>query len=123
LIDAANQFTSQTLSPPQQHALKIHAQVLELAAIGGTDYSATIATTLIEDAETLARAMSVDQLRAAHVQIAYNNAAEAGATVPDAIGDKLEAAKHIALLDPKTLADIELLLRCKLGRAEGYPQT
>lgn len=123
LMDAAHQFTLQTLSPTQQEALKIHAQVLELAAIGGTDYSAVMATTLIEDAETLARAMTSDQVKAAHIQVAYNNAAEAGATVPADLNDKLEASKHVALLDPKTLEDIGLLLRCKLGRAEGYPQT
>lgn len=121
LIDNAKNYTSETLNPQQRAALLIHAQVLELATLGGDDYSATIDTTLIEDAESLARAMTEDQLQAARIQIAYNNADAAGAAVPD-LDTKLSATSRLALADPKTLHDIALLLACKLGVHKAYPQ-
>jgi hypothetical protein len=121
-IDNAKEYTSHFLNPKQQKCLELHAMALELAAIGGTDYTADLPS-LITASEDLAGFMTEDQITAANISICYANAVEAGATVPAAIGDKLAAVKEMVLYDDERLRKACTLLRCKLGRAESYPQT
>jgi len=111
-----------SLDPKQQKALELHAMALELAAIGGTDYTAALETTLIEDADAIAAYMNEDQLCAAKIAICYANADSAGAADPGSITDKLEAVKSLVLFDCQRLDKAWTLLRCQLGRAKDYVQ-
>jgi hypothetical protein len=121
-FENGKEYTIPFINPKQQKALELHAMALELAAIGGTDYTADL-TVLVDDSEVLAGFANPDQITAANIAICYANATEAGATVPAAIGDKLDATKSIVLYDDERLRKACTLLRCKLGRAEAYPQT
>ncbi len=84
----ASCFRVPFLGPKQQKALLIQAKKLELAAIGGTDYVGRDAL-LLSDAATLTCGMRKPDLDAAMLQIAYNNAAAAGAVVPATLEAKL----------------------------------
>jgi hypothetical protein len=102
-------------------ARKIWFMAKHLAAIGGTDYTSDIAT-LRSDANALTCGMSPDDMATAAAVVEYNNAVAAGASVsstPSAL------ASDVKCLDDQpdhALEQMELLLRCKLGRAQGYPQ-
>jgi hypothetical protein len=121
-VENAADYTQHFINTKQQKCLELHAMALELAAIGGTDYTADL-TALITAAEELAGFMSCDQITAANVSICYANAAEAGALVPAATNDKIAAIKELVLYDDERLKRAWTLLRCKLGRAEAYEQT
>ncbi len=90
--------------------------------MGGTDYTSSIATTLVSDAATLTCAMAPNQNNAARVALAFTNATAKGASVPAAIADKLAAVKCLVNLDPQALDDIDLLLTCKFGQQKSYVQ-
>jgi hypothetical protein len=106
------------LNEVQQKALMIYLNVLELAAVGGTDYSAAMTTTLIADATALVSTMNPNQRRIALLNIAYNNAVAAGATVPTSI-QELNAATGCCFQNFSDLDAILILLACKLGKHTG----
>jgi len=95
---------------------------LELAAIGGTDYTSSMTTTLIDDATTLVGRMDPNQRRIAFLQIWRNNAVAAGASVPSTFNDLNEATGCCFQSQNVDFNAIEMLLLCKLGRAKAYPQ-
>jgi len=123
LNDNAACYRNGILNPAQQWALLVYGQVLELAAIGGTDYSAALKTTLQSD--TACPPIDDDAMLAALINIQFNNATEAGATVPETIQTKIAAAACLQYVPGgvERLKRIALLLTCKLGRHESYPQT
>ena len=114
-------YTIPFINPKQQKALELHALALELAAIGGTDYTADL-TALVAASEALAAFANPDQITAANIAICYANAVSAGAADPGTIGDKLEATKSMVLYDDERLRKACTLLRCELGRAKNYVQ-
>ena len=71
------------LTEPQYKAALIYFKVLELAAIGGTDYRTSLMNGLVNDANALASQMTPDQRRISALNVAMNKAIAAGATVPD----------------------------------------
>lgn len=122
LITNAAGYTDFQLDPKQRKCLLLLAKAYELAGIGGTDYTAVLDTTLVSAAQTLAGFMSCDQVLAAMIQLHFNNATAAGASVPATIALKLAAIDRLVLLDDKTLENIDLLLTCNLGVHKAYPQ-
>lgn len=94
--------------------------VKELAAIGGTDYSNALTTTLISDAVTLARTMNLSERRLAIMTIYKNNAVAAGASIPSNSNTLRDNVK--CLVNYPDLKSVELLLLCKLGVHKAYPQ-
>lgn len=108
----------------RRKALKVYLMALQLAAIGGTDYTDFTDDTLNEAATAYCGLLKDrDALAVAWLVIEANNAEEAGATVPSDIQDIAEAIKCLKNYPDWKLQLMELLLRCELGRAEDYPQT
>ena len=110
------------LNPAQQWSLLVYAKVLELAAIGGTDYRSTLKTTLQTD--TACPPITDPEILAANVNVAFNNAAAAGASVPATVSDALTLAACLQYVPGgvERLQRIDLLLNCKLGVHKAYPQ-
>lgn len=115
-------YNGRILNPAQQWALLVYAKVLELAAIGGTDYTNALTTTLLTDAAC--PPTTEDAIMAANINVAFNNAAAAGATVPSTISLKLNAVRCLQYVPGgvEKLKRIDLLLNCKLGVSKAYPQ-
>jgi hypothetical protein len=110
------------LNPAQQWALLVYFKVLELAAIGGTDYTAALKTTLQTD--TACPPISEPEIMAAQVNVAYNNASAAGASMPATVSAALTLSACLQYVPggvPR-LERINLLLDCKLGKHASYPQ-
>jgi hypothetical protein len=122
LITDAACYVIPDISPAAQKALLIYAKVLQLAAMGGTDYTSSINTTLVSDAATLTCNMAPNQNDAARVALAFTNAAAKGASVPATMTLKMAQIACIVNLDPQTLDDIDLLLTCKFGQQKSYIQ-
>jgi len=106
-------------------ALLVYINANELQALGGTNYLATLTTTLITDSKVFNN-LSNDQLGVgvvgspftgtATLAIAYNNAINVGGAPPttqDAVG---AAIAGLVACNPRQLAQAYLLLQCKLGR-------
>ncbi len=102
------------LNKTQYTAALIALKVLTLEAIGGTDYTDSMTTTLIKDAVNLTGSMDPNQRRIARLTIAYNNAVAAGADVPSDLSD-LNALTACCLQSYGDLDSILILLDCKLG--------
>lgn len=115
-------FGLQGFNDRQYQAALIYLKVLELAAIGGTDYRDTLNSTLITDAVALAQRMDRNQRQIALLNIAWNNAEAAGATMP-ADANALNALTKCCF--QSEVVDFEailILLGCKLGVHKDYPQ-
>jgi hypothetical protein len=109
-------------SEHQRNAYKVYCMAAELAAIGGTNYLSGLATTLVT-AANIFQNLHNEQIAAAHLVIAYNNANSAGAGLTSlAMTTAAGLVKHLQACTPRQLEQAELLLRCKLGRAKAYPQ-
>ena len=105
----------------QYQAALIYFKVLELAAIGGTDYRNTMKSSLILDAIALVKTMTPDQMRIAALNVARNNAIAAGASVPSSLS-ALNSATACCFQSTSEMDNILLLLDCKLGVSKAYPQ-
>lgn len=115
-------YLTNVINPTQQKALLIYAKALELAAIGGTNYANALATGLVSDAVSMTCGMDEANRDAARVNLAFINAANAGAAVPGSINAKLIAVRCLEHIDPKVLDSMDLLLTCRLGIHADYPQ-
>lgn len=104
----------------QYWAAALRFMVLELAAIGGTDYSTTMTTTLISDAQALVGRMDPNQLRIATLNILRNNAVAAGATVPTDLSEINEATGCCFQSASVNFEEIFLFLLCQLGHHAEY---
>ena len=113
-VDGASDYTQHFCNPHMQEALNVYAMALELAAVGGTDYSSDLES-LIAASDAVSNYMNPDQLRAAEVNINFQNATNAGASVPSAIGDKLEACKTLLHYDLPRVLRAKQFLKGSLG--------
>jgi len=113
-IEDAGAYQHFNLNPKQQLALKIHAMATELAAIGGTDYTADFES-LIAASDGLNHWINPDQMKAAEIAIHYANATNAGGSPPSAIGDKLEEAKKLCVYDVTRLEKACVYLTGAMG--------
>jgi len=120
LVEGSACLSGQVFSERQQKEIGIWFMVKELAALGGTDYSSALVTTLVSDAVTLARTMNSSQRRTALLTILENNAIAAGATIPISPNELL--GKVACLQNYPDLDSIILLLLCKLGVHKAFPQ-
>ena len=114
----------QNFDSHQRKSLLIYYGVLELAALGGEDYTAQLGPdgSLATDSACNLTLDSYQQELAA-LLIAQNNASDSGATVP---ADKDEMAAAIACLKnqpPAMLDAMWLTVLCALGRHAAYPQS
>ena len=110
------------LSEKQQKALKIYAKANQLKAIGGTDYTAKLSSTLLSDAATLCCGMDLAERQAARVRIEIDNAKSAGATIADTISAKQAYINCLVEANEQQIDEADLLLTLALGRAKAYPQ-
>lgn len=119
LIEGGKCFNN--LDSQSRKALKVYAMMQQLTSIGGTAYTATTLNT----AATEFCGLQADRnlLNLAWIVIEVNNAREAGATISEDIQTIAEEIKCLKNFPEWKLTLMELLLRCELGRAEGYPQT
>jgi len=122
ITDAAPYRLDSDLNPKQQKCLLLYAMALELNAIGGTNYTSSLATTMVSDALTLENGMTTDQVTAALINLGFVRATAAGASVPSDLATKLSNLGLLIEFDDVTLNKIFLLLTCKLGVHKGYPQ-
>lgn len=94
--------------------------VKELQALGGTNYSSVLDSTLISDAVTFGETMNLAQRDLAELAIYRNNAVAAGATISS---DTNVLADNVKCLDNyQNLNIVELMLLCKLGVHKAYNQ-
>lgn len=120
LVEAFPCLSGQVFSKRQQQLIQIWFMTKELNALGGTNYTSALDTTLISDSVSLARTMSLSQLRTATLAIYRNNAVAAGASIqsdPSLLFDNVKCLKNYLDLD-----SIILLLLCKLGVHKTFPQ-
>lgn len=110
------------INPKQQKALLILAKVLQLKAIGGTDYTGKLTTLLLTDANTFACGAGEEDLRAGRIKIEFDKAIALGAAVPATIQLKQALINCLVEADYKQLDEADTLLNCKLGVPKGYPQ-
>ncbi len=110
------------ITPKQQKALLIYAKMLQLKAIGGTDYTGKLTTTLLSDAATFSCGAEEDDLKAARIKIEFDKAIALGATVPETISAKQAFINCLVEADPAALDEADTLLTCKLGVPKAYPQ-
>lgn len=112
------------LNSQEQKAFAVYLKVLELAALGGTNYSAELGPsgTLNTDAAAYNR-LTVNQRDIGRLVILADNADSSGATVPvtkAAIATAIECLKDFTM---DALDRMELVLDCKLGRHAAIPQS
>lgn len=102
-------------------AIRVYLKSLELAALGGTDYTAELGPSGALNLATAAyNTMTADQREIAYLVILEDNAVSAGSA-----GDTQDIEDEIACLKNfgvDKLAQMELLLDCLLGRHAAMPQ-
>lgn len=121
LIDSAACLNGGVLSAQEKLARKVWFQAKQLAAIGGTNYTADIEG-LNTAADSLTCGMTPDNLDSSELVIEYNNAVAAGASVNTDKDSLAGDVKCLANYPPNVLRNMSLLLKCKLGRGKAYPQ-
>ena len=128
LVEAFPCFQFPTTNDHKKMALLVYFNVLELAALGGTDYRETLTTTLVT-ASNIFQNLTNDQLGVgivgtafpgvATLAINFNNATSAGATPSTNIQTLATATVGLNALTDRQLSQAYLLLQCKLGRHTG----
>ncbi len=120
LVEAFPCLSPGVLPSHLSQAIRIWFMTKELAALGGTDYTAVLDSTLISDAVTFGQTMNLAQRDTALMAIYANNAVAAGASIPT---DPSVLADNVKCLRNYTeLQYVELMLLCKLGTHKTFPQ-
>lgn len=124
LVTNASEYNQQFIDPKTARCLAIYAKVLELSAIGGTNYnsSALLVSDLAQDASSLFAFFTPDAIKAANIAINFQNATAAGATVPATLALKMEVINKLIQEPDSMLTWMDTLLNCKLGVHKAYPQ-
>ena len=100
----------------------VYFMAAELAALGGTDYTRELGPDgSLAPASACNAELTPYQRDLARLLIAQNNAADAGAVLPEdaALPDEIAC---LALQPPAMLDSMELTLLCLLGRHAAWPQ-
>ncbi len=95
LLRAATCFQDKCMSDGDRKAIMIYARIKNLAAIGGTDYSANLKQLMIDSATWRKRAE--DELRAIAVYMALENAINDGASINLNVNSLATAAKCLGV--------------------------
>lgn len=119
-------FQGTVLDDQHYLALKIYFGVLELAALGGTNYTNGLSGvgtgTLITDTAALFQTMNLDDLKTSDLAIAYGNAVASGAAPSSNINTLAQNIKCLINTPYHELERKWLLIKCKLGVHKSYPQ-
>lgn len=112
------------LSLHEQQTLMVYLKVLELEALGGTDYTEEMGPS----GELNLDAVAYDTMdrftrNLARLWIQKDNAVSSGATVSEDIQVIKEAIKCLVNFDQNVLDKMDLLLTCQLGRHAAMPQS
>ena len=121
LMAAAGCLKSPVLNSHQQQAMLIYFMASQLKAIGGTDYTSALSTTLVTDSDCL-KTLYPGERDAVRLVIEENNANSAGAALSTSINTLMKAIACLQNVDANTMEVMEIYLRCQLGRAKSYPQ-
>jgi len=121
LVSSKACFSGTRLSKRQKLARRVYFDLLQLAAIGGTNYLEAIST-LNTDANSLSCGFKPDDFDGAELAIAQNNASSAGAFLPTTDTALAAAVKCLEDYSDHQLKQMQLLLYCKLGIGKSYPQ-
>lgn len=125
LVNDAGVYRQGVITPKQQKALLILAKIYELAAIGGTDFTADFPL-LHVTASQLEVGTTPDERTAARISMAFANAVNAGASTITStystLNLKLAACKKLVCDDDEALDAIDLYLTCQLGIHKAYVQ-
>jgi len=111
------------LTSQQRKAYMVYLNVLELAALGGTDYINELGPNgdLIVDAKCDI-SLDPEQKSLALLLINQGNAEDAGATIPATVDDIGTAVQCLVNQSPAQLDAMALHVQCLLGRHAAYPQ-
>jgi hypothetical protein len=107
----------------QRKALLVYFNVLELAALGGEDYTNQLGPdgSLVQDSKCDAT-LDPEAKQLAALLINQNNASDAGADVPTDPNELMAAIACLQNQPPNMLDAMALHLQCLLGRHAAYPQ-
>lgn len=120
-ISAAACF--QNLDASEQKALMVYLKVKELAALGGTDYTAQLGHSgTLNTAAAAYKTMKDWQVNLALLVIEQDNANSAGAEISTNIQTLMDEIKCLNDFPDATLDRMDLLLTCLLGRHAALPQ-
>ena len=105
-------------------ALDVYLKAKELAALGGTDYTAQLGNggTLAQAAACIKNQLTPYQRNLALITIDAENAIDSGATIPSAQADLIDAIKCLKDFDSTTLKAMNVYITCLLGRHAPWPQ-
>jgi hypothetical protein len=116
LIARAKCFEKPCLGEIDINAIEILARVKNLAASGGTDYSANL-NALLTDAKQY-QVLAKDQRRAINLLIGLDNAADDGASISYDPNVLKAQAKCYECIPLETQLNTLLFLRCALARLD-----
>jgi hypothetical protein len=126
LIESFPQFAGNELSDKQRAALKVLYKANELAAIGGTNYTANFfgsgASSLLNASNAIFNRASDDQLSIAQLAIAYKNAVASGASVSASPSVFASQIAQLMNANDDDLKKFNIFLDCALGVHKSYPQ-
>ncbi len=130
LITAQPCFTGSTLTPLQRKSLLIWFRAKELAAIGGTNYTAVLASTLLTDSNSFVGKASfnidheygLSEFETAQLVIEKNNAVAAGASISSDINALMISIAPLSGANQRQLDAMLLFLLCRLGVHKAYTQ-
>lgn len=107
----------------QRQALMVYLKVLELAAIGGEDYTGEMGHGGALNTDSAAfKVANSDERNLMRLAILSNNADAAGAEVPTTANALIAEFDCLLCFDENALDRMDLLLTCQLGVHKSYPQ-
>lgn len=112
---AASCFGAPCIDKRTQKAIMVRSLVLELAALGGTNYSSNLSLLLSDTAKL--RKLSPENRDAAMLKVNLNNATSAGAVIGTINQLRAQSIQYANSQDQ--LENMILLLTCKLGTHTG----
>lgn len=121
LIKAAACFGPQCIGPDDREAIDVYVRMLELKAVGGTDYTGPSGLKqLLIDAKGW-QPFSEDERRMITLQLDVDNAINKGAVFASDINSLRKNSKCILCVGWETRRAIKLYLKCQLN-ALGAPE-
>lgn len=99
----------------QRLAFRVRLKMLELAAVGGTDYSADVKA--LNEAAKCLNIENPEHRQVADIVIDAQNATDAGADVPTDMTDVMASIVCLQNYTEQQLDSFYRLLRCELGPA------
>lgn len=114
-----------TLNSHDRQALTVYLKVKELAALGGTDYTAQLGNdgTLATAARFVRGKLNPFQRELARLVINQDNANSSGAAISSDINVIASQIACLSDFDRNMLDAMDVYITCLLGRHSAWPQT